>query len=617
MITAKINNYRGVADAALSIDSICLVAGPNGSGKSSTVQALQAASTGLAVTLRDDEGNYVSKTSAGVMVRSGTAAGKITLTGPQGETEITLPAAKVKTTGTPITTTEVAAGLISPVTMPRKARTAFLIDWLKATPTKDHLQAAVAGLPLNWYIPLDGDATNPATSGNIEGSRSNVLDKLWDLITAQGWDGAAAQIKEKGAKLKGQWEAVSRQNYGSKIAANWIPEGWSDDLMGSSEQTLRSTVTDAHDAVEASIAVTAVDDAEGERLKGVAVLIDERKAALDALNAWQYDMTAINDIKKQLQEIEKKIADATDYIKRGEKKRDELPKPVQPKGMPCPCCKAQLEVAGDHLTKVDSLSEDHLAARKALIEKTQKNIDDATTQLAEFQKLRDDLAGELGTKQGKQQVAISTNITASADALRLVRESEAAMDALSKPQGDSADVEACRNLLAIHQTRLNAFVAKTRADDLAGSITLNQDLLAAVEPNGVRADVLISTFGGFNARLQEFSAVAGWPGVQIQNDYTWTWGSTPYYLLSKGEQLRVRATVQAVMAVEDGAGMIIIDDANDLDRDGRNGLIGLLKHTGIPALVGMMIDRKDQVPNLAAAGWGRSYWLEGAKAVEI
>jgi hypothetical protein len=352
-------------------------------------------------------------------------------------------------------------------------------------------------------------------------------------------------------------------------------------------------------------------------LTEIAGLYPERKEALDILNAWQYDLTVINDIKKQIAEVNKKIAEAVDYIKRGEKKRDELPKPIQPKGMACPCCKAQLEVSGDHLVKVGSLSEEHLKTRKELIEKTQENIDDAVAQKAEFDKLASELNAELTVEQTEQQAATNRNITASADALRLVKESEAAQAVLDKPAGDAANVEACRNTLAIHQSRLAAFVAKTRADDLADSITLNQDLLAAVGPNGVRSEVLIATFGVFNAKLKEFSAIAGWADVQIQNDYSWTWGSTPYYLLSKGEQLRVRSTVQAVMAVEDGAGMIIIDDANDLDRAGRNGLIGLLQHTGIPALVGMMIDRKDQVPNLVKAGLGRSYWLESARAEAV
>ncbi len=84
-----------------------------------------------------------------------------------------------------------------------------------------------------------------------------------------------------------------------------------------------------------------------------------------------------------------------------------------------------------------------------------------------------------------------------------------------------------------------------------------------------------------------------------------------YPLLSESEQFRVRVTLQVAIAKMDDSAAMVIDRADILDRQGRNGMMKLLLRTGIPTLVCMTIldPEKDPPPDLAAKGKGQTYWL--------
>src|SRR6185369_2144990 len=159
------------------------------------------------------------------------ANGSITLASQNGQTNIVYPSAKVKTEGVAPYASHFAAGIQSIVTMDDKDRIKILTEYLAAKPTRADLDKQLASLGL----PVE------------------VMDQLWKLIETQGWDNAYESIKTKGTKLKGQWEEVTGEKYGSKKGESWIPEGYEPDLMGMAEDTLKAIVTDAQDALEAAI----------------------------------------------------------------------------------------------------------------------------------------------------------------------------------------------------------------------------------------------------------------------------------------------------------------------------------------------------------------------------
>jgi hypothetical protein len=85
-------------------------------------------------------------------------------------------------------------------------------------------------------------------------------------------------------------------------------------------------------------------------------------------------------------------------------------------------------------------------------------------------------------------------------------------------------------------------------------------------------------------------------------------------LCSTSEQYRVRAVLQVAMADLDHSAMVVLDAADVLDGPTRSGLFALLVEASMPALVCMTLSRREQVPDLAAAELGASYWIEGGVA---
>lgn len=591
---ASISNYRGVSTATLLIDAITLVAGHNGNGKSSCCQAVGAALTGEPMPIDDENGNRLAKTKAGVLVRSGTAAGRVELTSAAGTTEVAWPTAKVKTAGQPPAASEFAVGLNSIVTMETKKRIPFLIDYLMAQPTKEDLAAAIGAL-----VP------------------AGTVDKLWELIQATGWDSAYNQVKEKGAKYKGQWEQVTNANYGPKLAGSWLPNGYEPNLEGASEDTLKAMVTDARDALEAAIAASAVDDSKRQDLEVVVAQLPARQKALDSAKKPLLEDQALKAAMIDMQEAKQillGLQNALDDLRSKAPKAD-----VPPTKIVCPCCNEALMMTATYgvLTKY------------AVTGPTQEDIDAHAVKVSEKVKAVNAQAAVVKPLEAKHKeltdaraIVVRNWDQGIADASRLVREAMTAkeeLDAMAAPSTAQAgaSVEQCRNDLAAHELRLSAFVAKRNADFLHNAIELNQALLKHVAPTGVRADVLTTAIQEFNKKLQSLSETAGWAPVEITPEFSFQYNGTPYFLLSSAEQFRVRVIVQLAMALREKAAMVVVDGADILDKPGRNGLFRLLKAAGIPALVGMTIDAEENVPNLAKAGYGRSYWLGGAVAREL
>ena len=591
-ITASVSNYRGASSATLEIDKITLISGINGAGKSSLCQAIGAALTGEPMPIDDENGNSLAKTKAGCLVRSGTAAGSVKVEGPGGTSEILWPSAKLKTVGQPPAASVYAVGLDSIVTMDLKKRIPFLIDYLKAQPTKENLAAAIGTL-----VP------------------GGTIDKLWDLIQTQGWDATYAQVKEKGAKYKGQWEDVTNANYGIKLATSWLPNGYEPNLEGSSEDTLKACVTDARDSLEAAIAASAVDDSKRQDLEVVAGKLLGRQTALD-----EAKKPLLEDAELKAKGISQK--DAQQLLLGHQNTLAELrssaPKAgIVPAKLVCPCCNKDLMMENGALSvhTVSGPDQSTIDAHAAKVSEKVKVVNEHLKTVAA-------LDADVIRLGNARQNAVNKWNQGIADASRLVREStEAAAElagmAAPSPAVAVASVDQCRNDLAAHELRLSAFTAKRRADSLHAAIEMNQALLKHVAPAGVRADVLTHAIGNFNTGLAGICEVAGWPIVQVEPEFTISFNCIPYFLASKTQQWMTRTVVLIAMAMKEKASAIVIDDAECLvSKVDRNKLFRLIKHTGIPALVAMAFESKDLVPNLSKAGAGDAYWINSQGVAE-
>lgn len=580
-MNVTINNFRGLASASLNINKICLLAGPNEAGKTSASQAFAAALTGDPVPIAG-----VKKTQVGMLVRSGTANGSVELMTEAGTSNIQWPSAKVRSVGQPPQASPFAVGLQSIVTMDEKERVKTLTEYLKATPTKEDLEAQLKNIKLS---PLH-------------------ITQLWDLIQANGWDNAAAQIKEKGAILKGRWQQATGEGYGSKKAESWIPEGYDNDLMGQSEETLQAIVTDTRDALEAAISSDAVDGSRRADLEAVAGLLPVRKIDAIAAAADKIDPA----FQHQLGECEGFIASINNNKEKLVKQLAETPSPDQAKGMCCPNCKTELEVKAGSLHAITGqLSAEEIASRKELIDGLKSKIEKITGDIQKHM----EAAAKIRKVISDAQTALTVKIS---ECNRLVAESEAAAKELEKPAAPAStvSVDDCRTTLAQAEIRLKAYRAKSKADLLHVAIGENAELLAKIAPEGIRGDVLIKALKRFNDILAPICKAASWKPVTLESDFMPTYGGTIYLLLSESAKFRVRTILQMGLAILDKSQALIIDAADILDKGGRNGLFKAVKQVGLPCLISMTMDSKELVPDLAKAGIGASYWINGEAATE-
>jgi hypothetical protein len=171
-------------------------------------------------------------------------------------------------------------------------------------------------------------------------------------------------------------------------------------------------------------------------------------------------------------------------------------------------------------------------------------------------------------------------------------------------------VNAAREALRVAQSRHDAFIKKTKADRLFASITQNDWISRVLDTSGVRQEVISEYIGQFLANVvAPLAAEARWHEVEVSSDMSLHYGGRSWAVLSESERYRVRALLQLAIATHENAAAVIVDAADILDKEGRNGLFRILRRVGVPAIVCMTFPTPTVVPDLQAAGIGESYWI--------
>lgn len=554
-IEAKVRDFRGIAHVDLELAPIALVGGRNGSGKTSLSQAVASVLTGEALPFRG-----IAKGGAGVLVRGGFDGAAATVQSESGTARLDWPGCTRITDRRPPEASIYAAGLRS-VVDPDVDRVKVLSDYMRAAPTRDDLALALAAYP-RLAIPT-------------------IVDAVWNLIeTRGGFDAAYTIRKDRGAELKGQWRQVTGVNYGSRIAAAYRPEL---DAESRTTPELVAQVETARQAFERAVAASAISGEQRRQLEADAAEFDARVAAV----------TTVREVIEAAEARTKTAADARAAC---------LPADAGAAEMPCAHCGGflvwrRINVAESVLEKAptDRLGETELKARRLAIA-------GADAELSRYQ-------GELAAANRMLREAEAQLTTATVAKATLV-------DTL--PAGQSVTSDAERAALAAAERRLNEVRTKREADAIRDTIDDNDILLGLLEPDGLRARKLGQTLDAFNsARLVPLTTAAGWLPVTINPDLQISYGGRLYAMLSASEQFRVRVILQVAMAQLDGSAMMIIDGADILDPPARSELFALLSTAALPAIVTMTAGKREQVPELAAAGLGRSYWLTAGVAAPL
>jgi hypothetical protein len=545
-----IKNFRRIREAVIETAKITLLAARNGEGKTSSIQAIAAALSGQTIPVTG-----LRKQDAGMLVCTGYGSGEITADNVVGVSSVTYPDAKRSTEGVPCEISAIAAGLTSFVDMSVAERSKYINELMHTEPGREDLISEILKA--------------------IPGTSEAAIDRIWQTITAQGWDAAWKHAKESGSKYKGAWEEITGDRYGSQKAESWVPPEWESDLQSATEQSLHETITHEQEWLEAAISDQAVSAAELERLRKAAEMAPTLKQEIadliktsNALSVNERDLTmALNKIP---------------------------PSAGQQKTQPCPYCKEAIVVSGDQLFRpaaaLDSFAAENAKMRKDT-EESRKRVLDETKRVSD----------EIAKKRAQ--------LDAANNAVEKLKTYSA------KPANNKqhTSVDDCRARVKRAEDRLAAWSKQRDAAARHLSVIKNQIIINVLAPEGLRMARLKYALAEINKRLESVAVATGWERVEIEDDLSVSFGDYQYGLHSQSRQYRIRVSLQIAFTIIDGSQIVLVDGADILDSPGRNGLLKMLAGFPGTSVVAMTISKPEDIPMVEKIG-GVAYWIENGIA---
>ena len=545
-----IRDFMGCRSADVEVAHMALLGGKNAQGKSSTCRAIAYALAGQPVPAG------MTKGAAGALIYSGAAKGSVEVRTADGVVSLAYPKALLASDGMQPRASVWAAGIRTVAELPDKERVEIIRDIIGAVPTKADLAQAILE----------------------QGVNPDHTDKIWEIISKEGWEAAHKKAQDKGREIKAQWEYASGEKYGEKKAEVWLPRNWSAGIELASKDSLEAIVTGARADLELQIAQAAVDGAEIAALK-------EKAEKLEDLNL-------------QLAEAITAQRAAEKTVEEARAARDALPPATQRTPTACPHCAGSVFVESGKLVKADGLlSADELKKRADALDAANKTI-------ASAQDILTNHRTHIGSLHA--QVQESAKAVARLDTM---------------PAGGNAteaDIDRAREALRIADQDIKTLISKSETDRLHKSVLANQMIVDLLSPDGVRRKVLIRALQAFNVKLAEVSNLMGWGAVTITPELDVEYVGRGYFFLSESEKFRARVTLQMLVAETENATGVVIDGADILDAGGRAGLFNGLKAMGIPAVIGMTwLQKPETMPDLAKIGCGQNYWVEAGVVTPI
>lgn len=567
-----IENVAGCTKANIQTSAIALIAGANAAGKTSILRAISAAVLGDPLPVPG-----MTKGGAGAFVRTGASQGSARVSTDKGTNGVSWPDCQVTTQGDPIKASPISCGMIDLATQKPIERAAILARYIRGLPSRDDLATALGLIGIQEPERREGEADG-------DYAKRNPVDRIWSKIQAAGWEGAHKHAQELGQGLKRDYQKLTGGAWGSAKAEKWLPPNWTADLEDADEDALEAEAKAAQEAISAAQATAAVT---AERRRGL-----EEKA------------TTLREAQSDHDAAEVALNDARAKTKAAHDHRGTLTHPTaQPDLACCPHCNKEIEIKrtldGVQLSKPkkgERLSREEIKKVEDAIKAAEKAIDDAE---AVERQARNALTGA------------ATRLHVATEAKKELEKMDAGPAA---PESAISIDEARANSVKAEQ-RLAAFKLWGEASNIHRGLAMNQKIVDVLAADGVRKTVMGRQLEAFNAKqLKPLSEAAGWKIVEVDQEMAITYGGRSYSFLSKSEQLRVKYILQIATAQADGSEIVVLDEVDTLDSEGRRGLIKIIMGSGLYAILGCTYSARDQVPDLAEADIGVSYWLENGVA---
>jgi energy-coupling factor transporter ATP-binding protein EcfA2 len=569
-----IKNFRGIAAADINLSGVTLLCGKNGSGKTSVAMALAGVLQRNAAPVPG-----MTKAEAREYLRDHQDRGKVVLSSEGGTAQANYPGATTSIEGQPPMASAMACGLLNIATMSEKARAAYLIEAMQASPTRDDLASEL---------------------GKI-GVGLKAIDSCWEKISTDGWDKTHAYALSRATEAKGAWQQITGERWGSLKAVEWrpscLPPGEFD------AQAISANVEDQRKKLEQLIANKAVNKAELERLeelanqktqetsgitRDIAVLEKEREIALN-----------------RSKELVGLLANARNVLA-------SLPAPGKPLPVvSCPSC-------GDHLVfkgidngtpclDLASKNQQNDAEKKSMedaIHKAKTSVKNLEMEESLYRTKAADIAQPIAELNSKIKEANKN--------AQLIENAKKQLNEAKKQGSSDSDIQEARDHLLDAEQMLAAAAQFYDAAKKHQAIESTLKMADVLAPGGLRQKVLQGAINKANEKLADLCQKAKWGVVSISEELVVHYAGRRYDLLSAAEQFRAKVSLQLIFSDLDGSGFIVVDAADILDKQGRSGLVAMLISNAKPALVTMTMSQIEDVPDLSKSGKGQSYWAADA-----
>jgi len=530
----SVTNFRGCAVAVFNHLNTTVIFGQRHQGKSSTAEAVRAMLTGNLIPIRG-----VLKRQIKNFVRDGAKQAFVEIIDGESKVSCTWPKQDYKSEGKAFRhINEISAGLASIPKMKLKERAEPLSKYIDAVPTPEDIRKELRALKFS----------------------DDAITSLLKHLETYGFDVMESKVREKGTKIKGAWEEITGERYGSEKSESWFPSTWQDDLMDENEDNLQAVVRNLTEETNLGIAAAKANEVQATDLQAQADLIEPMeqflKAAAFNLKKFRADETYLQ--KKLL-----KIQSAKDE-------------------QHCYHCGGMLHVINGQIAEP----------------KDEEMIDNE-----ELKKDEPKVANNLR----ETRIRITNTLKEQAEKelkLKHAREAEKILDQIKTGEKIKWDknLDEVQKRLENAKIRLQAFQTWQKASEKNDLIVTNIELVKLLGPNGIRKTKLVQALIPMNKLMQRLSEAAGWPITTMNKDYQFLFNEKPYEFCSKSERFQIRVVNQIAIAGREKARTVVIDGIDILSGKDKIGLLKMLQKCKMPALLFCTTPSFEKIPKLGELG---------------
>jgi DNA repair exonuclease SbcCD ATPase subunit len=540
-----VENILGARAASLQLPTtgVALVAGGNAEGKSSVAEALRLALLGWS----DRAG---PKKSWQELVTDGARVGRVTVMTDTGPIKLTLPSGEISGVAALPASAELCLGK-QRITAVKKSERAALLKELVGT---------------------EGDADEIVRRLLARKHAAGFLDRIAPLLRSS-LDTARDEATGMAREAKGVWRSITNQNWGSKQAETWEPEGEPAHPASTPWRTRQDELR-AH--LKAAQNKSAAIDRELARAQpthpdDLAVLKARAASFATAEDRRQKADTMVRETEERLAALQ------TELRSHG------------PETHSCPHCDGLLHIENGAIVAAGDLP----AVRRSA-EELRSLIDDAELSLV--------------TYRGERNAAACDVEKADAAARRLQAEKEVSGVDVAALEADAAAArrtceEVQRDLAALHDAE--AWHSQNRrARDAHEAVLAWTALADDLGPEGVAADLAGGAISAVNKDAEIVCDQLGLDLVSIDADGAARYAGRESWYCSESERWRIDTAIAIALARLSGLGMVLLDRLDVIEPDLRPPLLSGLTRLGLgTAIVCCTVAKRPTLPTTIGLLW--------------